>query len=462
MNSIISENQLNENGIQSYSDTFFKENNISKLLKKSNFYKDNGVSCSIILKFIISLIFTGKNLYSLLETKNSLPFSKDTVYRFLNSCSYNWRRFLLLLASNIIKNVINPLTSDDRVNVLIIDDSIFSRNRSKAIELLARVFDHANNRWIKGFRMLTLGWSDGNTFIPLAFSLLSSRKDKNRINGINKNIDKRTNGYKRRREALKKSTKVMINLLKQAVKFNLPTDYVLFDSWFAFPANILEVLELKLHTICMIKAMPKVYYTYKGKKMNLKTLYAKAKKNFTKSDILGSIIVSIGKDADGNEVFAKIVFVRDDNKRKWLALLSTDTQLSDKEIVRIYGKRWDIEVFFKMSKSYLRLAKEFQGLSYDMMTAHTTIVFIRYIMLAVEKRRSEDDRSWSNLFYYLCDELKDIEFAESFSLILELLKQALKNVLLLAEKKINELLGYFFNALPSHIKRRLQIFVCEG
>lgn len=177
---------------------------------------------------------------------------------------------------------------------------------------------------------------------------------------------------------------------------------------------------------------------------------------------MGSIIVSIGKDADGNEVFAKIVFVRDDNKRKWLALLSTDTQLSDKEIVRIYGKRWDIEVFFKMSKSYLRLAKEFQGLSYDMMTAHTTIVFIRYIMLAVEKRRSEDERSWGNLFYYLCDELKDIEFAESFSLILELLKQALKNVLLLAEKKINELLGYFFNALPSHIKRRLQIFVCEG
>jgi len=75
--------------------------------------------------------------------------------------------------------------------------------------------------------MLTLGWPDGNTFIPLAFSLLSSRKDKNRINGINKNIDKRTNGYKRRREALKKSTKVMINLLKQAVKFKLPTDYVL-------------------------------------------------------------------------------------------------------------------------------------------------------------------------------------------------------------------------------------------
>ena len=45
-------------------------------------------------------------------------------------------------------------------------------------------------------------------------------------------------------------------------------------------------------------------------------------------------------------------------------------ELADEEIVRIYGKRWDIEVFFKMTKSYLSLAKEFQGRSYDMMFAH--------------------------------------------------------------------------------------------
>ena len=35
--------------------------------------------------------------------------------------------------------------------------------------------------------------------------------------------------------------------------------------------------------------------------------------------------------------------------------------ISDEEILRIYGKRWDIEVFFKMCKSYLALSKEFQG-----------------------------------------------------------------------------------------------------
>lgn len=42
----------------------------------------------------------------------------------------NWMRFTTILASRIINNAILPLDSEDRANVLIIDDSIFERNRS--------------------------------------------------------------------------------------------------------------------------------------------------------------------------------------------------------------------------------------------------------------------------------------------------------------------------------------------
>ena len=48
--------------------------------------------------------------------------------------------------------------------------------------------------------MLTLGWSDGHTFMPIDFSLLSSKTSP--INGINEGIDKRCSGYRRRVEAL--------------------------------------------------------------------------------------------------------------------------------------------------------------------------------------------------------------------------------------------------------------------
>ena len=59
-------------------------------------------------------------------------------------------------------------------NVLIIDDSMFERNRSKKIELLAKVYDHAKHKYRFEFRMLTLGWSDGSTFLPVNSILLST------------------------------------------------------------------------------------------------------------------------------------------------------------------------------------------------------------------------------------------------------------------------------------------------
>jgi len=89
----------------------------------------------------------------------------------------------------------------------------------------------------------------------------------------------------------------------------------------------------------------------------------------------------------------KIVFVRNRNKkRQWLAIISTDTGLSNEDIVRIYGKRWDIEVFFKMMKHYLNLKRETQLRDYDGIVAHVTIAMSRYIFLAFEQRCHEDPR----------------------------------------------------------------------
>jgi hypothetical protein len=85
-----------------------------------------------------------------------------------------------------------------------------------------------------------------------------------------------------------------------------------------------------------------------------------------------------------NGIQVKIVFVQNRNKKsEWLAILSTDCTLSEQEIVQIYGIRREIEVFFKTIKSLLRLQKEFQGVSYDLLISHTTIVFSRYIILSL-------------------------------------------------------------------------------
>ena len=464
MQSILPETYSEENQIKSQTDKFFNQYRIGTLLRQSNFDKEKGFSCLNIFRFIFMLIFTGKNLYRILQTDAAadLP-AKDCVYRFLNSTRYNWRKFMLTLSSLVIRETVSILTSDEREKVLIFDDSLFSRNRSKAVELLARVFDHTEKKYMRGFRLLTLGWSDGNTFLPLSFSLLSSENVKNRLNGANPLIDKRTNGYRLRKESMKKTTDVMFDLLDQLAPYGVSAKYLLFDSWFAYPKIILKVLERNLHVVCMLKTMPKVFFQYMGKSMNLVSLYNYIYKKPGKSKILASVIVELGIDNQGQPVNVKIVFVRDRNRsRKWLAILSTDTTLSDEEIIRIYGKRWDIEVFFKMTKSYLKLAKEFQGRSYDSMVAHTTIVFCRYIMLALESRNSRDPRTLGNLFYICCDELQDISFANALFLLFEILKDSLRNHLSLSEQKVSEFLNQFISSLPAFFKARLQLSVCES
>lgn len=108
------------------------------------------------------------------------------------------------------------LTDKSRPKVFIFDDSAYDRNRSKKVELLSRCFDHASlkMRFYKGFRMLTMGWSDGHTFMPIDFSLVSSKNAQ--INGISEQIDKRTCGYKRRENALQTLPEQIPDMIRRA------------------------------------------------------------------------------------------------------------------------------------------------------------------------------------------------------------------------------------------------------
>ena len=107
------------------------------------------------------------------------------------------------------------------------------------------------------------------------------------------------------------------------------------------------------------------------------------------------------------------------------ALLSTDTSLEDEQIVMAYRRRWDIEVFFKMAKSFLNLAKECQGRSYDALVADATVVCCRYIMLALAKRTNKDPRTLGTLFHACCEELRQVTFAEALALVLMFLQQTM-------------------------------------
>jgi hypothetical protein len=416
---------------------------VRQLLRLCRIRKRHGAAPFEILTKILQLPFSQQSFYHGLIVAGLPGMCKDTIYALLNNPRYNWRRFLLTLSATLITRFFQPLTSERREKVLIIDSSISARARSKRTDLLSWVFDHVLNKSIKGFRLLTLGWSDGNSMVPVDFALLASTKEDKRINGINENIPKRSLGYQRRLEALKTAPENVIWMLARALEFGLSARYVLMDSWFAFPSLIFAIKKLRraFDVICMLKDLPKIHYRYLGRKLQLGELYAVLKKRRGKATVKASVVVRL---SCGTRV--RIVFASGRNQKGWVALLSTDLTLSDEEVIRIYGKRWDIEVFFKVIKSHLRLAKEIQAKSYDALISHTTMVFTRYLLLACQQRQAVDERTLDGIFRACIQELKDLTLVAAINRLIAFVLEKLRQQWEVGEKLLTQLIDELMNA----------------
>ncbi len=408
-------NQMNQNeNTQNKFSHAIHELKIGRLIRQSNITKNCGVPAFEVFQFLLLLVFQGKNLFRFLNSKHKeQAVSKNTYYRFLNETSYNWKKFLFLLSLKVT-TAFDHLTRPERVKAFILDDSVIKRNRSKKVELLARIYDHVEHKFQRGFSMLTLGWTDGYSFVPVGFNMLSSANKANRFQETADNIDHRTNGYKARKDSMLSKPEAAIKLLKGALDTGIVADYVLMDTWFTTEPMIASVLELGLDVIGMVKQLKQKYY-FHGKAYTLPELQKFVRYNGA-SNIFGSLFVTTKKG-----IPVKLVFVRNRNKKsECLYILSTNTLLSDSEIVRIYGNRWSIECFFKASKSFLKLGTEFQCRSYGAMVSHTTIVFVRYILLEWIRRNENDERSYGELFYMFCDDIQDMDLTNALQSLMAL------------------------------------------
>lgn len=414
-------------------------------LNRCNIRKLKGVSPLAVFEAVFLLAFRGQNFYRGIVLNSELGFQKDVAYELLENPRYNWRQFLLRLVAQAIR-VVEFLTSEEREKVFVIDDSDYDRSRSKSVELLAKIFDHNSRKYLKGFKLLTLGWSDGATFLPLDFVLRSSANVANRIQGIIKALDKRTCGYKRRQEAMVKTTDLLEGMIKRAMALGISADYILMDSWFCF-AGLISKLAVHVPVICMVKDLTSNFYLYQGHLVRLGELYRRIKKRPGKAKIIASVIVPM---RNGQKV--KIVFVRNRNGRGWLAVLSTNTTLPDEEILRIYGKRWDIEVFFKMAKHHLNLEREVQLRDYDGLVAHTSLVFSRCIFLALKQRFHDDPRSIGSLFHACCSEIQDLTLVEALHRVLTLALDAVRQSGEFAESVVMAMIDAIMGAALSMIK----------
>lgn len=182
------------------------------------------------------------------------------------------------------------------------------------------------------------------------------------------------------------------------------------DTWF-YSSNLTDELqELGLHSICMIKNSLK--FSFVGEIVSYKTgrlLSALKKRQNLNSDIISATEV---QTKSGQVV--KLVFVRKRNNRKeFITLLSSNTNLYSEKIVELYSRRWPIECCFKASKQYLGLNNECFGTDFDTVTALNHISYIRFIIIELIRRFRDDPRSHGQVFRDCYDELRTIPFIEA-------------------------------------------------
>jgi len=435
---------------------FFRRFELNRILDSCGIRKKKGLPSWDIVLCFISMVFANKSI-SALDKEENLPCGKSSMFRFLDNPRYCWRKVVLLFSVKVLFSFVKPAAGKENklFEVLIVDDTLYPRKRSKKVELLSRRHDHSNNQYVKGFDLLTVGYSDGISFVPMAFSLQSSQKKSVRLQEACPDIDKRTHGGKLRSEAIQGKPKALLALLSEISKAGVKTRHILFDSWFGSNSLISDLMGEGYLPICMVKDWKGMKFSLEGESLTLSQLYRKVKYrlNYRSRDVMGSVLVSLGKDSKGNLCHGHVIFVRNRNKgkREWLAIVNTDPSLTEREAVRIYGKRWDIEVFFKVCKSVLKLARELQVRSFDSLVAHTSIVFLRYMLLSCENRLRQDERSHGELFAALCDELEDISLKQAIDLLFAYLELAAREEALTPER-LKELQESFMADLAQSIR----------
>lgn len=450
--------RIKENGEYDYGD-----NPITRLIGDTEHSKvlECCVSAKQLLADKIVACFVSTSAYMLFKTGAFAgSYKKDTFYRFDRLPKANWERLQLETARNVVHDIESQTTAD-RLAALVFDDSLYLRTGGKGTDLVAKVYDHNDHKMKTGYRMMTGGWTNGEVFIPFAQALLTTR-DEGLMVGTDERVDGRTLRGKRRKVAKSKGTDVVREMIKSARNADIPFTHVMFDTWFSSPSQLVAIKDDGADVIAMIKKNSTKYdwvnpATGETLKLDVKEIYGRNKKRRGRSRYLLSVEVNVS-DGDGRSIPARLVYARNRNNRKdWVCFVCTDMSMAEEDVLQAYTMRWQIETYFKMSKSYLKLRTECHSTSYDAVTSHMVVVALRYMMLAVERWRNTDNRSIEEIFYCIGREVIRDSVNMAIVVIIDALLESVRQCFCATGSQIDNLVSVFISKLPDEWKCRFEL-----
>ena len=380
-----------------------KEFNLTSIFNILGCCKTKGFPVKDIFKTLFLLPFIEvsniRNLYMCGFSKD-VKCKKDAFYEFLNSSKIDWRRILMLFAKQFL-SIAAKKSVDTCQNglhkVLIIDDTICPKT-GKTIEFIGKVFDHTKHAYNLGMKVLTLGYWDGKSFIPLDFSIhnesgkkgLRGLKSKELADQFTKDRPSTDASNARVIEITKSKIDVALDMIKRAVSKGFSPNYVLADSWFITEDFIKSILNIsknrpeKINVIGMMKTNRIIISG--GRKYKANTISEVKSKDIVHCRSLKCQYIKIIMTYKDIEMIG--YFVRMNGQQNWTLLVTTDKTLHFMNVMKIYQVRWSIEVFFKDVKQNLNFGK-CQSTDFDAHIATLSLCFMNYMMLTLIKRFNE-------------------------------------------------------------------------
>jgi hypothetical protein len=194
-------------------------------------------------------------------------------------------------------------------------------------------------------------------------------------------------GHQRRLEADRSKIKIVVEMLRRAVRRGFNFEYVLVDSWF-FSKEILACIESfrtkSIKLIAMVKMGKMLYQDCLSNKMlRADELRKNYRKKVKRSRKLNASYIKVPAYYDNRRV--NLFFIKIGKGGKWKCLVTNDLDLSFNKLMEIYHIRWSIEVFYKDAKQYLQLGK-CQCNNFDSQIGSATLAMMQYIMLLLYKQ----------------------------------------------------------------------------
>lgn len=293
-------------------------------------------------------LMTSPNVVSALLMEDVLEkaHSHDSITRMLSQHELDQKEYW-----KQIKPMVRQL--EDAENGLIsIDDTIKEKPYTDENELVAWHHDHSkkgNDKMVKGIQILTFTYVSsfqGNKVIfPIGFDLV--RKDLRKEDAKTKKI---------KRVASVSKNEMLQNRLKTLAHINnVQFRYVAWDSWFSSADNMCFVAwNIKRHFICPIKDNRTISFDLDMTKKQSEKQWESVSQ--TKFETNQTYQVCL-KDVPFPVLLVKQVFHNLDGSIGEQYLVTSDLDLSPKQIEDTYGKRWSSEELHRSLKQNTALEK---------------------------------------------------------------------------------------------------------